>query len=38
VLAHGLTKEYAIPRFDLERALSRKRAFESSPERHTYEE
>jgi hypothetical protein len=38
VLAHGLTKEDVIPRFDDERALSRMRAFEASPERHTYEE
>jgi phage-related protein len=36
VLAHGLTKEDVIPETDLDRALSRKRAFESDPEGHTY--
>lgn len=36
VLAHGLTKEADVPRFDVERAFMRKRAFESDPEHHTY--
>jgi phage-related protein len=35
VLAHGLMKEADVPRFDVERALTRKRAFEADPERHT---
>jgi len=38
VLAHGLTKEGAVPEQDIERALRRKCAFEGSPERHIYEE
>jgi hypothetical protein len=37
-VAHGLTKEDKIPASHLERALSRKRAFEADPERHTYQE
>ncbi len=38
ILAHSLTKEEAIPAIDIERALKRKRLFESNPEAHTYEE
>ncbi len=35
VLAHGLTKEDALPRADIERATRRKALFEAAPERHT---
>ncbi len=38
VLAHGLTKEAAVPNVDIELALRRRMIFESSPERHTYHE
>jgi phage-related protein len=38
ILAHSLTKEEEIPALDIERALKRKRLFESNPEMHTYEE
>ena len=37
ILAHGLTKEDTVPRADIERALNRKKLFESDPEAHTYE-
>lgn len=36
LLAHGLTKENAVPQADIERALERKRRFESDPQAHTY--
>lgn len=38
VLVHGLTKEDVVPDQDIERALRRKRAFESCPERHVHQE
>jgi phage-related protein len=38
IVAHGLTKEAAVPRADIDRALVRKRAFEADPEGHTYRE
>lgn len=38
ILAHGLTKEKAVPKADIERAITRKQAFESDPERHSYKE
>jgi phage-related protein len=38
VLTHGLTKEREVPDADIERALSRKAAFEKDPESHTYDE
>lgn len=37
VLGHALTKEDKVPSIDIERALQRKRLFESNPEEHTYE-
>ena len=37
IVAHGLTKEDVVPRADIERALARKRAYESDPDLHTYE-
>ena len=37
ILAHGLTKEDTIPDADIERALKRKKLFESNPKEHTYE-
>ncbi|HNO79605.1 MAG TPA: type II toxin-antitoxin system RelE/ParE family toxin [Phycisphaerae bacterium] len=38
VLAHGLTKERAIPPTDLNQAIERKRQFEANPDKHTYRE
>lgn len=38
ILAHALTKEDVVPPAAIERALQRKRAFESNPDRHTYQE
>src|SRR5204862_7933389 len=38
IVAHGLTKEAAVPRAGIDRALARKRAFEADSERHTYRE
>lgn len=38
VLAHGLTKEKAVPDRDIELAARHKGRFEASPVRHTYEE
>ena len=38
VISHGLTKEGRVPPREIELALSRKRIYESDPERHTYRE
>ena len=38
ILAHALTKEGTVPAADIERAIRRKRAFEASPDQHTYSE
>lgn len=38
VLAHGLVKEREVPKADIERAISRKRKFALTPERHSYRE
>jgi phage-related protein len=38
ILGHALTKEDKVPRADIERAVRRKRAFESDPVRHSYSE
>lgn len=38
ILAHGLTKEDKVPDADIERAVKRRRLFESHPEEHTYED
>lgn len=38
ILAHAITKEDAIPPIEIERALSRKKAFEAHPTKHTYRE
>ena len=38
VVAHGLTKEAALPVADLERALARRSSFAADPAGHTYEE
>jgi phage-related protein len=35
VLAHGLTKEAAVPDAEIERALVRKKRFQQDPERHS---
>lgn len=37
ILAHSLTKEEAVPAIDIERAIKRKKLFESNPRKHTYE-
>ena len=37
ILAHSLTKEDTIPATDIERAIKRKKLFESNPRKHTYE-
>ena len=37
ILAHSLTKEDTIPVAEIERALKRKKLFESNPGKHTYE-
>ena len=36
ILTHGLTKEKAVPKADLQRALERKHRFEAAPQAHTY--
>ena len=36
-LLHGFTKERLLPPAEIQRALERKRRFEQSPDRHTYE-
>jgi phage-related protein len=37
ILAHALTKEDEVPTSDIERAIERKKLFESNPRAHTYE-
>src|SRR5690348_14564862 len=37
ILAHSLTKEAAIPPVEIERAIKRKKLFESNPRKYTYE-
>ena len=38
VVSHGLAKESRVPDKDIDRAVGRRRAFESNPEEHTYYE
>jgi phage-related protein len=38
IVAHGLTKEDKVLSSDIERALKRKKLYESNPKEHTYEE
>lgn len=38
VLAHALTKEKEVPDVDIDRAIERRRKFESDPGSHTYRE
>ncbi|MBZ0151496.1 MAG: type II toxin-antitoxin system RelE/ParE family toxin [Planctomycetes bacterium] len=38
ILAHGITKEAGVPPIEIERAVRRKQAFASDPDRHTYRE
>src|SRR2546423_867868 len=38
VVSHGLVKEAEVPNQEIEKALERKRKFETSPKAHTYEE
>jgi hypothetical protein len=38
VLAVALTKEGAVPEREIERALRRKREFETNPDRHIHRE
>jgi len=37
ILAHSLTKEASVPVVEIERAINRKKLFESNPRKHTYE-
>lgn len=37
ILAHSLTKEDTIPVAEIERAIKRRKLFESNPRKHTYE-
>lgn len=37
LLAHGLTKEKAVPSVDIDRAIARKRRYEAAPDAHRYE-
>jgi phage-related protein len=38
ILGHALTKEDKVPKADIERAIRRKKAFESDPVGHSYSE
>ena len=38
VLAHGLTKERAVPPREMDEAIRRKRKFDQDPDNHTYQE
>jgi phage-related protein len=38
VVSHGFVKERAVPPKEIDRAMGRKKRFESDPFRHTYEE
>ena len=38
VLSHGLAKERVVPAREIDRAVERKKRFETNPRRHTYEE
>lgn len=38
LLAHGLVKEKAVPKADIERAMARKLRFKADPQAHTYAE
>lgn len=36
VLSHGITKEGAVPKVEINRAIDRKKRFEADPKAHTY--
>src|SRR5260370_41495151 len=38
ILGHALTKEGKVPKADIERAIRRKKAFETNPIKHSYSE
>jgi phage-related protein len=38
ILGHALTKEDKVPKADIERAIRRKKAFETNPIKHSYSE
>ena len=38
VVSHGLVKERVVPPKEIDRAIDRKKRFEISPRKHTYEE
>ena len=38
VVAHGIVKEQVVPPKEIDRAVERKKRFESNPPRHTYQE
>ena len=37
IIAHGIVKESAVPPKEIERAIERKKQFESNPAKHTYQ-
>ena len=37
IIAHGIVKESAVPPKEIERAIERKKQFESNPTKHTYQ-
>ncbi len=38
ILAHAITKEEAVPRAEIERAIQRRAAFVANPKKHTFRE
>src|SRR5216683_7483231 len=38
VISHGIVKEREVPSREIDRAVTRKHAFEKNPDAHTYEE
>jgi hypothetical protein len=38
IMANSLTKDDTVPAVEIERAIKRKKLFESNPRRHTYED
>jgi phage-related protein len=38
ILSHGLVKERVVPPKEIERAITRKKKFETAPQKHTYGE
>ena len=38
VISHGLVKERAVPRKEIDEAIARKKQFEKKPDKHSYRE